>query len=298
MSGSGQAWEERLAAWAAAEPGLEALVQIGSRVQPGATVDAWSDYDYQLVTRRPGRYRDGAFAREIAPCWACGAHVAFGNAVKVTAVYEGALEADFVILGALDLKVAFAAMRWPAAAPAWPRVLERGIRELRIVAGRGWRVIHGGGAWERRYARIEPLEIVLDLEAFTELSHNFWAQAVWASKKLARGEYLAAQRGFHEHLQEAVLRVLQEQARIEGRRSYPLGRRAETWLGAGTLAALGGGTRPEAPELAAAILQAAGVFESSAAAVAAARGWPWAVDPQLRAWLGNLLVRQTGTAPR
>src|ERR1035438_9972635 len=63
---------------------------FGSRAQKGGAVDSWSDYDYQLITTRPERYGDGSFCRALGPCWAVGAHEAFGNCVKVTAVYEGA----------------------------------------------------------------------------------------------------------------------------------------------------------------------------------------------------------------
>ena len=298
MSGFGEGWDGALARWADAQVDIRALVQIGSRVQPGARVDALSDYDYQLVTTHPERYADGAFARELGPCWVSGAHVAFGRATKVTAVFEGALEADFVILRHAEVAVACAALRWPVTRPLWPARLRLGIEEFRIVAAPGWRVVKGGAVWERRYARLSPFRSDLTAREFERLCGEFWTQLVWAAKKRARGEYLACQWGIHEHLMGPALRILQEQAHLEGRDSYPLARRAEGWLEANQLSALAGGTRPEPAALAASLSDLAGLFEGASAAVAAAKGWRVPATADVRDWLRDALARPTGTAPR
>lgn len=303
MSDAGAGWEALLADWARRRPDVVALVQIGSRVQPEGSVDPYSDYDYHLIVRDVKAFRDGSFAREIAPLWTCGAHMAFGSALKVTAVFEGALEADFVVLDALDLRIAFAAMRYPASRFLWPPILRRGIEQLRIIAAPGWKVIKGGEPWKRRYERVgppsdNPLLKGLDFERFEQMDGNFWAQAVWAAKKALRGEYLACQRGVHEHLVEACLRIMQEEARLAGRPSRPLGRRAETWLTASQIEALSRGTKPEPVRLAEAILGCAEAYARSAQSVAAARGWKIRPNADVRAWLSGALVRLTGKAPQ
>ena len=56
-------WDAALSAWSHDQDDIRALVQIGSRVQKGALVDPWSDYDYQLITTRPEKYGDGSFCR-------------------------------------------------------------------------------------------------------------------------------------------------------------------------------------------------------------------------------------------
>ncbi len=296
MSGSDDRWAAAVSSWADAQADIEALVQIGSRVQATAQSDGWSDYDYHLVTSRPGRYRTGSFCRQIAECWASGVQVAFGNAVKVSAVYEEALEADFVILSSLELRVATAAMKWPGTRGIWPGILRRGVDSLRIVAAPGWKVIKGGPAWERRYSRMAPLAIVLSKAEFEVLCGEFWTQLVWAAKKTARGEYRASQRALHVHLLENTFRMLQEEARLEGRKSFPLARRAENWLEPAQLLGTGSRSEPSAEPLFAALQCAADTFLSSSLAVAAKRGWEVREPQALRAWLREFALSSTGKA--
>jgi hypothetical protein len=288
MSGTADPWSATVADWAAAQADIRALVQIGSRVQPGAKPDAWSDYDYQLITTHPGRYRDGAFARALGPCWAVGAEGAFGNVTKVTAVYAGAREADFVILSHLEVRIATLALRFPGTAGLWPGPLRRGVGSLRRVAGEGWRVIKGGAAWERRYARIRPIRFRLTEREFAALCGHFWTQVVWAAKKAERGEWIASQRALHVGLMEDALRLYEEEALLGGGPAHPLGRRAETWLSPEQARARSIGTAPERQALLAALGRLAAAFAASSAAVAAGQGWPDSDAAAVRTWLAGL----------
>jgi hypothetical protein len=292
-------WDAALSAWAHLQDDIRALVQIGSRVQKGGTVDSWSDYDYQLITTRPAKYRDGSFCRALGPCWAYGSHEAFGKSLKVTAVYDGALEADFVVLRHLEVLIATTALRWPGTERLWPRVLSRGVSDLRIVAAPGWKVIKGGAPWEARYSRIAPHRSAMTENEFNGLCGNFWAQLVWAAKRAARGEFRASQRGIHEHLIEAGLRMLQEEALLNGRQAYPLGRRAELWLTGEQIEGTAFGTRPDRADLINALEKIADVFLKSSAAVAAANGWRHSGYAEVREWLtGAKPVISTEKAPR
>lgn len=299
MSSVADRWDSALSAWAQAQGDIRALVQIGSRVQNGAVVDPWSDYDYQLISTRPLRYSDGSFCRALGPCWAHGAHIAFGNSVKVTAVYDGALEADFVILRHLEVVVAAFALRWPSLERFWPRVMRKGVSELRIVVGPGWRMVKGGARWERRYSRITPKRLPMTEIEFAGLCGNFWAQLVWAAKKVERGEFRASQRGIHEHLIDNSLRMLQEEALLGGRQAYPLGRRAELWLTAEQLDGTAFATRPDRATLMNAVERISDVFSRSSAAVAAANGWRHGECSEVRAWLaGRGRATPTEKAPQ
>jgi hypothetical protein len=291
MSGPEDGWASRLSKWANARDDIRALVQIGSRVQPGSAADSWSDYDYQLITSHPGRYRDGSFADDLGPCWAYGSRMAFGNALKVTAVFEGALEADFVVLRHIEVLIAVTALRWPQTARLWPRALSRGVADLRGVAGSGWRMIKGGSAWERRYSRISFASTPLGEEEFNRWCGEFWSQLVWVAKKVGRGEYRAAQRGIHEHLLENTLRMLEEEALLGGVKAFPRGRRAEVWLTPEQLRATDISSRPERAALVSALGQVADAFSRSSAAVAATRGWKARDHSAITGWLDGVLSR-------
>jgi hypothetical protein len=294
MSRPEDGWDVAISQWAQAQGDIHALVQIGSRVQKGAIVDAWSDYDYQLITSKPAKYRDGSFCREIGTCWVSGTHVAFGNSLKVTAVYEGALEADFVVLKSTDVAIATMALRWPGTERFWPRILRSGVSNLRIVVGPGWKMIKGGAAWEKRFSRIEPFVAALTENEFNALCANFWAQAVWAAKKAQRGEFRASQRCIHEHLIEGALRVFQEEALLGGRKAYPLGRRAEQWLDPQQVEGTAQGTTPNRAVLFAAIGRISETFSKSSAAVAAKNGWTHREYPEIRSWLAAGLADSPG----
>ena len=288
MSGAEDRWAAAVAAWAQAQPDIAALVQIGSRVQPGSAADGWSDFDYQLITSAPARYRDGSFTRALGDCWAHGLEPAFGNVLKVTAVFEGALEADFVVLSRAEVRLAALALRWPGTARWWPRPLVQGVGSLRRVAGAGWKMIKGGPAWERRYRRLTYHEDELTRGEFAELCGQFWVQLVWAAKKARRGEFLASQRTIHRYLIEDCLRLYEARAKAAGGRAFPLGRRAEAWLPAEKLAAARVATAPDGRALFQALRQVADNFAGESAELAGLRHWPAPDYREIRAWLDRV----------
>ncbi len=284
MRGPEDAWSATVSAWAQARDDIKALVQIGSRVQEGSNFDAWSDYDYQIITTRPERYRDGSFAGELGPCWASGSQLSFGNALKVTAVFDGALEADFVVLRHMDLVIATLALRWPSTEPWWPSPLRSGVRDLRIVAAPGWRIIKGGARWEKRYSRIDAFQTSLSEMEFNALCEQFWVQLVWAAKKAARGESIASRRAVHESLVEGSLRIFQEEATLEGRRAYPLGRRAESWLTRGQLEALSAGAQLDRAALVGGRRGISREFAAASRRIAELRKWRFREHAEVLGW--------------
>jgi hypothetical protein len=291
MSGGEEGWASSLSSWAHAQADIKALVQIGSRVQEGSGADSWSDFDYQLITTRPGDYRDGAFTERLGTCWVYGSRMAFGNSLKVNAVFEGALEADFVVLRHIEVLIAVTALKWPQTARLWPRALERGVADLRGVVGSGWKMIKGGPVWENRYSRISYLNNPLNEGEFNRWCGEFWSQLVWVAKKVGRGEYRAAQRGIHEHLLENTLRMLEQEALLGGLKAFPRGRRAELWLTPEQLRATDVTSRPERAALVAALGQISDAFSKTSAAVAGKRGWKARDYTGIKAWLDGLLAR-------
>jgi len=280
-------WEEALSQWAHARSDIKALVQIGSRVQAMGRADTWSDFDYQLVTSKPEQYLDGSFANQIGRCWSVGTNRAFGNVTKVSAVYEGALEAEFVILKHWEVVLATTALRWPQMEESWPQALCRGIEDLRGVAGSGWRLVKGGEKWKQRYGRLRPFQERLTRQEFDQLCGEFWSHLVWGIKKVQRGEYLAAQRAIHEILVEKTLRLLSEEALLDGNLAGPRGRRAENWLSPTRLQAVRIVSYADRASLIAAFQQVVTLFVSVSDVVSDRNGWGSQSYSDTRAWMNE-----------
>jgi hypothetical protein len=288
MSGLEDGWDGSVLAWANARADIKALVQFGSRVRGDGTADRWSDYDYHIITSNPKDYRDGAFVRELGAPWASATRVSFGNVVRVTAIFEGALEADFIVLSHVEMAVVALALKFPATAPLWPRALVGGVSSLRIAAAPGWKVIKGGARWEKRYARITPQLAAMTEAQFEVICGEFWVELVWAAKKVARGEFRAGQRAVHEHLIENSLRLFREEALLDGRPAHYVGRRAESWFTPEQLQATEGGTRPDRAVLMDALARISTEFAASSARLAERNTWRPRPHSEVRAWLAGL----------
>jgi hypothetical protein len=144
-------FEARIVDWARQQPDIEALVQIGSRVQIGGQVDKWSDWDFHLISSKPHRYHRTDWLQEIAPPWCAHVERSLRGSLKVSAVFEDGLEADFVLLTAWQMKLVYWGMKYPGLAEWMPDRLRRGILETRVILlGSGHRVLLGGRAWEKR----------------------------------------------------------------------------------------------------------------------------------------------------
>jgi len=287
-------FEARLVDWARAQPGIEALVQIGSRVQPGAVVDAWSDWDYHLMVRDPGRYENREWPAQIAPCWSAHLERTPRGVMKVSALFAGGWEADFVLLPAWQMKLVYWAMAHPGLQPLYPRALRQGVAGTRVWVRPGYRVVLGGPAWENRLAALAVAgpEGVFSPEDFRYHTAGFWRHAAWTARKIRRGELRAAQRGMHLELREHTYALLAEEARLAGRTPRPEARQAERWLADRRLQQTEPGTGPGAPGLARTLLAELELFREVSQAVAAGRGFTApdhaAVENWLRAELAPL----------
>lgn len=289
-------FEARIIAWARTLPDLEALVQIGSRVQPGAMVDVWSDWDYQLIVRQPTRYHHRDWPAQIAPCWSAHFERTERAVTKLSAVFAGGWEADFVLLSAWQLKLACWAMRYPGAQGWFPPALRQGVKNLRLVAGPGHRVVLGGQAWERRYAALAVPwpEPDFTAEDFQRHVAAFWRHAVWVGKKILRGELRAALRWSHIELREHSHVLLAEEARLAGRAPRPEARKAEHWLDERRLAQTAIETGTDQRSLARALLAEIALFEEVGRSVAQARGFTTPDHSAVAAWLRAELAKLTG----
>jgi aminoglycoside 6-adenylyltransferase len=289
-------FEARLVDWARAQRGIEALLQIGSRAQPGAVVDAWSDWDYQLVASDPGRYENRDWPAQIAPCWSAHLERTPRGVMKVSAIFTGGWEVDFVLLPAWQMKLVYWAMAHPGLQPLYPRALRQGIANTRLWARPGCRVVIGGPAWEKRLA---ALAVVWPEGGFTAgdfLFHTagFWRHAVWTAKKILRGELRAAHRWMHLELREHTYALLAEEARLAGRTPRPEARQAEQWLDAARLRQTAITTGPGQRELARALLAELELFREVTQSVGTRHGWTVPDHTAVESWLRTELAKSAG----
>jgi hypothetical protein len=300
-------FEARVNAWASSRSDIEALIQIGSRVQSGAVVDAWSDWDYHLITRKSANYRELGWLNEIAPVWCAHAERTSSGVIKVGAVFAGGLEADFVLLEAWQMRVLYWAMARPKMQAIYPARLIRGIYDTKRVVGLGYRVVADRQGWAARLVSLQeawPQNGIISPAEFGQVTTAFWRHAVWILKKTGRGEMRAAVRCYVRELYDQIYILLAEEARLSGRGAghqirfgdYPA-RKAEQWLDERRLAQTVGGARADQRDLARALGDTLTLFREASEAVAAQRGFPIADHSAVEKWLREELAKlDAGTA--
>lgn len=280
-------FEARIVNWARSRADVVALVQIGSRVQAGGEIDAWSDWDYHLIVRNAGSYKKPDWVEQIAPCWNAHADTTERGVVKISAVFAGGWEADFVPLAAWQMKLVYWAMGRPHLAFAIPRILKRGISDTQLVVGPGYRVVLGGNEWEARLSALQVQwpKAAMTFPEFSDRVNGFWRHAVWVHKKIMRGELRAALRWMHRELVERRWLLLEEEAKLAGRAARPEARRAEIWLDAKRQAQTATGSEVARKALAQALLAEIDLFEEVSRSVATGHGFTLPDHTALSAWI-------------
>jgi len=234
----------RVATWAARSPEVAAIVLIGSHARETgdntAGADAHSDWDFHLITSRPARFADRAWTTNLGggePLIYAIRDGIVGKVKRVTVVFRDE-EADFVVLPAAQMRLARLAVA--CGLHRRSRSLARALGDLAIVARPGYRFLHGSSSWEPFYRRViaEVADPRLgDAEALRR-AELFVADYVLVRRKLARGEFLAAQRLLHRSLAEINFQLLHEVKLRRGERSFPDARRIERIASATELAAV------------------------------------------------------------
>ncbi len=222
-----------MAAWAARQSSVKALVLFGSRAReksdPIWSPDAQSDWDFQIITSQPCKYLDALWLREVTEMKVRAYAVRtprVGAMPKINTVLEGA-EADFVILPSRVLSLAKFAANLGLHRRAGR--VRRGLQDLSIVIRPGYRFLKGGETWEPFYRKVinEVPDPRLEDAEIRNLAEAFVCDYLWAIQKLERGELLAVQRVLHRELAETNFRLLHEIRLRRGQLSFPEARRIE-----------------------------------------------------------------------
>jgi len=286
-------FETRIVDWAHSRRDVVALIQIGSRVQPAGVADEWSDWDYHLIVRDAGAYRNIEWLGEIAACWSAHADRTERGVVKVSAIFSGGWEVDFVPIAAWQMKLVYWAMAHPGMNRLFPRRLQQGIANTQLVVAPGYRVIVGGAEWEGRLSALKLARPPAGITSrnFAAEIDGFWRHAVWVYKKIMRGESRAALRWMHRELAERRWTLIEEEAKLAGRPARPEARMAERWLDEQRLLQTSIETNTEQLVLAKALLAEMSLFEEVSRKVANARGFKLTDHSMVSAWMRSGLGR-------
>ena len=186
--------------WAESRNDVRAALLVGSRARVDTPADEWSDVDVALVVDDPDRYLgDERWAEAFGrPLLSFIEPTAVGQASERRVLYEGGLDVDFAVFTPLALEQA-------AEDRAAASVLRRGHVILVDKIGVSDAVA--------RAASADPPRRLPEKSELRELEVDFWYHALWAARKLARGEVLMAKRSVDGYLKERLLTLIAWHAR-------------------------------------------------------------------------------------
>jgi molybdopterin-guanine dinucleotide biosynthesis protein A len=221
---------DRLAAaiadWARSRADVRAVLVVGSQARQDVPADRWSDLDVGLFLDDPSRLaEDAGWVEEFGtPVLTFLEATAFGGRVERRVLYESGEDVDFPLLDAST---------WREFASS-PQAL--------LVIARGYRLLHDELGLEDalREAPPPPGEELPDAGAFEQLASDFWYHALWAAKKLRRGEVFTATAAVNGYLKWRLVTLLEWHARSldPDVDVWHEGRFVERWADPGALAAL------------------------------------------------------------
>ena len=215
-----------IADWSRERDDVHAAVVVGSHARAAVPADRWSDLDVVLVVDDPERYAtDERWVSEFgSPVLTFLEPTAVGEERERRVLYETGHDVDLplVPLSALDR----------LESPEVAQIFARGHRVLVDKIGLAERL-------ETAARHVEAPSAPTERE-LTELASDFWYHALWAAKKLRRGEVFMAKGCLDGYMKARLVTLLAWHARA----SDPIvdtwhdGRFLERWADPGALAAL------------------------------------------------------------
>jgi molybdopterin-guanine dinucleotide biosynthesis protein A len=217
----------RIAHWAGSREDVKAAVVVGSQARSDAPADRWSDLDAILVLADPEPYAaHGEWVSEFGlPALTFLEETAVGGASERRVLYETGEDVDLPLVPVAALDLLEESAHLAALLARGHRVLvdKIGLEDrLRLAAGRA----AGPEAPAQR--------------TFTELASDFWYHALWAAKKLRRGEVWIAKECIDGYMKTRLVTMLEWHAHAVDPRAdtWQGGRFLERWADPGALAAL------------------------------------------------------------
>ncbi len=281
---------DRVAAWAAAREEVRLLVLIGSQARSQATADVWSDVDLVLSVIEPDRFLNQsdwvhAFGE---PTITYVEPTPIGGQSERRVLFANGLDVDFTIAAARDFHLLLAEP------------------EVAALLGQGHRILvdKDGLASLLQNVPAHSVDPALpDQQQFDAELADFWYHAVWAARKLARGELWIATACCNGHLKRLFVRMLAYQVRVRhgtARRTWYGGRFLERWADPAMLAAFRDThSAYDEAALCRALVATMDAFAAVAREVAAKSGlvYPDDTEAAARHWVAVALDRLPGLNP-
>jgi aminoglycoside 6-adenylyltransferase len=217
-----QAIIERFLPWAQGDENIRAAMVLGSRARTDRPADEFSDLDLLVFAREIRPYVDDAgWVARFGRVWLTFIEqTADGRSLERRVLYQGGLDVDFS-LAPMSLVLPMIEQGFP--------------NDVRIMLGRGYRFLLDKDGLQ---AKFSGRDLTQDPPAhpgateFCQLVNDFWYHAVWAAKKLARGETMLAKGVCDCGLKRQIRQMAEWQARAEHGLAYDTwheGRFFEKW---------------------------------------------------------------------
>lgn len=244
---------EDVARGLAKDRNVKSVVLFGSRAREQglvAAADGWSDIDLHVIVANVARFVSASHLAALvnSPLRLQVKRSASGGVNKVTMLYDHA-EMDLVVIPQWQMRWARLGLRL-----GWHQritLLRIALNEMSTIMRGGYRFLKGENEWGAFYARVVtqlPGQRLGETEV-RAMADGFLCDYLWVRQKLARGEFIAAQRGLHHLLAETNYRLTHELRLRKNLDSYREARRLEKLLQPEELSALQISARLAAEEL-------------------------------------------------
>jgi aminoglycoside 6-adenylyltransferase len=215
-----------VADWASEREDVAALVLVGSRARSDVPADRHSDLDLILLLNDPAPYTDDAtWVSELAEPVVTFLEATLDGHWERRVLFEAGEDVDFVLV--------------PAS------VLDRieASEDTAALLARGYRVLVDRVGIEERLAAAAAKAVrprAPSQHELTELASDFWYHALWAAKKLRRGEVFIAKECVDGYMKARLVTLLGWHAKAVDPTAdtWHAGRFLERWGDPGALAAL------------------------------------------------------------
>ena len=167
---------EQVRGWAQGRHDVGAVLLVGSAARSAVPADTWSDVDIALFVDDPAPYvQDAAWLRAFGtPLLTFIESTAVGDSLERRVLFDDGLEADFALFPVASVQRLHADL-------GADETLRRGYRVLVDRVGLGLIL-----------EQSPPAAPAADAPALTQLANDVWYHALWAAKKLRRGEVWVA----------------------------------------------------------------------------------------------------------